>query len=112
MGQICLKPEAVLEIDLNLAENATLAKVEVKRSISNSIIRIAVMARLEQLKHEDCQYSFTQSTKIVIRKIQAGALQLWCIPPVKEYAGANVKEGYAETFAIYKLDSKGIEKLN
>jgi hypothetical protein len=50
--------------------------------------------------------------KSSLGKIQAGALQLRCIPPVKEYAGANVKEGYAETFAIYKLDSKGIEKLN
>jgi hypothetical protein len=90
----------VLEIDLNLVENATLAKVEMKRSISNSIIRTTVMTRLEQLKHEDCSYAFTPSTKIVIRKIQAGALPLRCIPPVKEYAGTNVKEDYAETFAI------------
>jgi len=70
------------------------------------------MTRLGQLKHEECLYPLTQSTRIVIRKIQAGALQLRCIQLVTKYTVTNVKVGYAETFAIYKLDSKGIEKLD
>ncbi|HXC68964.1 MAG TPA: SpvB/TcaC N-terminal domain-containing protein [Pyrinomonadaceae bacterium] len=32
--------------------------------------------------------------------------------PVTEYAGTNAKEGFAETFAMYKLNRLGIEKMN
>ena len=32
--------------------------------------------------------------------------------PVTEYAGTNATEGFAETFAMYKLNPKGIEKMS
>ncbi|OQY99744.1 MAG: toxin [Candidatus Brocadia sp. UTAMX2] len=31
--------------------------------------------------------------------------------PVTEYAGTSAREGFAETFAMYKLNAKGIEKM-